>query len=209
MKCLKALADAKENWRDNLIAKAKRGFSSQGMKNRKNSTLECFENNFQLISHVKDHKLLDKEFQVLKGKQPIRGNFDLKLTSNNLLNPKQTYLNSTERSRPFTARETQKDAITDKNHNKSFENDNVCEELDLNLWNNSPKNRDKKQKELDRKLNYGKHKKKDNAGYSDLFMTNINKHQNDRAFQEKVEKIKIFKRLRIDKMFPLRQFSFH
>ena len=193
---MKIVADAKENWREDLIQKSQRNYSN--IPDKRNYALnENYEDNFQLISHVKDYKLHDKEISLLKGKKAIRGKIEMKLPEN--FTDSLAYNHDI---RPFTARETEKKSIICLNHNKSFDEEKIGD-MQLKIWSNSPRNREKRQKEIERKVKFGKFRKKsqENVCYSDLFIQNIKKCQNN-EFLEKVKKIKIYKRLKIDKMFP-------
>ena len=202
LKSLRLFSNAKENWREDLIQKSQRSLSSQKNSSKKDLIQECSEDNFQLISHVKAYKLLDKEISTLKGKKPIRGRFEMK-------SPKETQIDKEiqenyKETRPFTARYSSNKSISEEN--RSFES-----EEPLKLWISSPKNKEKRQKELERKINMGKLKQKsiENTGFSDFFLKNSKCKSNE--FLGKLEKFKIYKRLKIDKIFPpdKKFFAFH
>jgi len=184
---LRLFSNAKEDWREDLIQKSQRSLSSQNNSSKKDLLQETSEDNFQLISHVKAYKLLDKEISILKGKKPIRGRFEIKF----LKETQEKY----QKTRPFTARYSPNKSICE-------ENGSIVSEEPLKLWISSPKNKEKRQKELERKINRGKLKTKssENTGFSDFFLKRTKIKSNE--FLEKMEKLKIYKRLKIDKIFP-------
>lgn len=158
------------------------------------------ENNdeFQLISHVKTHKLLDKEIQTLKGRKPIRGEFEIKNFES--LSPAKKIVES----RPYTARESNKKTIFDlhENSNELIENFDFT----LKIWSNSPKNIIKRQKELERRIKTSRTKKAtEDECFSDLFFLNTKRCATSDV-KEKMSKLKIYKRLKIDKIFPNQKF---
>lgn len=193
---LKNFSDAKEKWRENLIKKCKLPIPTR--KSEKHVLSVEDNDEFQLISHVKTHKLLDKEIQTLKGRKPIRGDFEIKNFES--LSPVKKIVET----RPYTARESNKKTNLDLHDNSN----ELIEDFDftLKIWSNSPKNIIKRQKELERRLKVSRNKKTtEEECFSDLFLLNTKRCSTSDA-KEKMSKLKIYKRLKIDKIFPNQKF---
>lgn len=201
---LKIFSEAKEVWRDKLIEKSKIRFPSQIVE-KKQETIIPNNDEFQLISHVKTHKLLDKEIQMARGRKPLR----IKTECSNIIPTEQNRSRSSAShkidDRPYTARENQKKIDLDLNNELMG---SLLDEKDFNLkiWSNSPKNFLKKQREIQRRVHSGQNKKQynemnKNSCFSDLLFINTKKYCGS-DFKGKIDKYKIYKRLKIDKIFP-------
>ena len=187
---VKDFSDSKENWRENLLKTSQKSLISSKKDIRK--TLEFPKEiaslkieDFQLISHVKNFRLLDKEFQILKGKRPIRGEYK-------------------ENERPKTTRNMKKPIMINSLNNESSE-EKEFRDFGLKIWSNSPKNKEKRQKEIERRVFSGKLKKQEKNEFFSDFMVG-KKIAEEKGFRERIQNMKIYKRLKVDRMFPKKEF---
>ena len=187
---VKDFADSKKNWRDALLKASQNTLMTQPsniIEGMRESGVEAEIDEFQLISHVKKFKLLDKEFQVLNGRRPIRGEYK-----------------ETQSDRPLTARETRKTGPSsplNESHDEARYRD-----LNLRIMSSSPKNKEKRQKEIERRVFAGKMRKMEkNEFYTDFVVGRKNTAEG-KVWREKIQKMKIYKRLKVDKMFPKKEF---